>query len=170
MRALAARCPSARAHKRGNPQIKEDYDHNGGGYEFAVIGPLRPAHARLPNGRREDDHRQQEEDTCHLEPHDAANTPEGTQKPAYAFGDSAAGLARRASRIAHNCAAASGRNVGASRRSGQMLPRHTPGNTHAYAKHSADGLRLHPVYDVNSDLDSRVLAASDCIQRASEVR
>lgn len=133
-----------------------------------MIGTVRPTHAGLPNHRREDDDRKQKEDTRNLKPYNPANATERAQKSTHSLGDSAAGLACRTAGLARRCAGTHRR--GALRWPCQMLPCNTPGNANADAKHSADLLSLHSIYDVISDPDLRVLPASDCILRASEVR
>ncbi len=136
---------SARPRKRRNPQIKKDYDDNGGREEFAMVGAIHPAHAGAPNHGCEDDDREQKEDARDFQPYDGADPAERPQKAAYAFGDVSAGMARGASRIPRRLGGADrGGACGPRRGPGQMLPRRTARHPYAYAQYPANGLRLHP--------------------------
>lgn len=127
-----------------------------------MIGALRPTGPHPPQIRAKDDYRQKEEDAGNLEPNDATDTTEGAKKTAHATGNpptgSSSGMRCGLDAI---CCVGNGLRLGLIRglpwrggfcRGGKPLAGHLPHDPHPGAKHPANKLSSHTVYDGSSDV------------------
>ncbi len=155
----AAALLAARPPEGTHAKIEKD-DHNPGGDEkCAVVGSVGPTGTVAPEVGGEDQHRQQKEDARHLKPENAADPPEGPQKPAHTLrhppGGSTRGLPGGAAArgVPLDCAGGVRRRCGLrgglSGR-GQALPGHPARNPDSNSQNAADGLRLHFVMMVTA--------------------
>jgi hypothetical protein len=114
-----------------------------------MIRPMRPAHARPPKHRAENEHRQREEHACNLKPHNSAYAPKRLEKSPHAASRPSRCLARNlpgcaALRGTRHRDRASGnricRRLGTGR---HALPGNAPGHAQPNAQCPADVLRFH---------------------------
>ena len=109
-----------------------------------MVGTVHPAGTGAPKRRRKDKHREQEEDTCHLKPKDAAHTAKWLEESSDAARYAAACCAHRAGA---SCCAGGSWGRGAIRSSlrsrADALACHPPGNTQTDTEHPANGFRSH---------------------------
>jgi len=124
-----------------------------------VVGTVSPTGPHPPKVGRKHDDRQKEEDSGDFEPQDAAHTAKGTQEAAHAMCDASARLDRGLGgclrgRLNPNCCVSNWLDLrcsGGLCRRRQPLAHHAAGDAQACAKHPADLLWFHSVYDGSSD-------------------
>ena len=160
---LAAGAPEGRG-----AEVEEECDDHGGDDKVAVVGAVCPAEAGLPQDRGEDQHRQEEEDACDLEPEDSAHALKGAQKAAQAGSDAAGGFAGCLGGGAGLLGAVlnlTGHGLGAG---GHVLAGNAAGDAQAGAEDPSDGLRLH--FDLMVTARQAVLLGAGSRRRAVALR
>jgi hypothetical protein len=144
------------APERSDTEVEKDRYYSGCDKEGAVVGALENAGPHAPQVRSKDNHGQEKEDAGNFKPDDSADTAERAQKAAYAFGDSAAGLAGDtaggAGLVGINGDGTAGRGAGGGMRTGRhVLTGNAARNAKSNAENATDGLRFHFEYDGSSD-------------------
>jgi len=158
--------PAPRPPERTNPEVEKHHDNQSSFQKRSVIGTGSPTGSHAPQVWCKDDDRQKEKDAGHFKPDNSAHAPEGTQKPAHAARHSAR-VNRRPPRrlsgpLAPNCRVSSRLGIGRDsnlgwlrgsglRRGRQVLTGDASGDAQACAKHAANLLWFHSVYDGSSD-------------------
>jgi hypothetical protein len=149
-----SRAPAG-AKKRCDPEIQEDPYEDGRSHEGAMIGALHPAGARLPKLWHKDDYRQQKEDARNLKEHDATHAAKGPKESADASAtlrsDAPDGLPCGSNLPCSMIGCCSFHSSWCSRITCEPLASHAARNAEPDAERSPNGLRLHSVYDGNSD-------------------
>jgi len=108
-----------------------------------VFWAVGVAEAGAPEGGREDQHWQEEEDAGDLEPDDGAGAAEGAEESAEGAGETAAGAACDSALRARIACRWTGLRDGRGFGDGQALACHAPCNAYSDAQDAAYGLRFH---------------------------
>jgi hypothetical protein len=128
-RLCAAISPPARTPERTRAEIEKNHHNDGGGEKVLIVWAVEVPGPVVPHIQAGNQHKEEEEGACHLQPDDSTHPAKGTQKSAHAsrhaFGGPASGLTGRAhTGLVHRRLALLGaRNCLPCRRSGGRLRR-----------------------------------------------